>query len=266
MAKYLTLDLDLVEHAVSFTAYLRDRNFSVGIEPSDIEYPGTPTLRGSRGVARYFVEVNSSCPMQVLKDWASYGKCRQKESYVALLVPVATTISGLHLAQIRQLGIGVYQSGPEGITELIRERDLSVVVSLPSLSGIDRPIKRQMTDAYAKINRGDWIDGFKDACQLLEDGARERLRRRTANGHAALVGKQVTLARISKMTLGSLANTYERLVQPTSEDIQLTKALSAVNPQRIGAVHNSNDQCVVRRIKTKFSSLMWVVVNGLKQL
>lgn len=267
---YLTISPDLVEHADRFAEHLRMDGVRVRIEPSEVAFPSTPTLAGSRGSMRHYVEVASSCRIQALKEWHGYARTRQHETFVTLLVPAGTDVKADALVELRSLGVGLSYSSAAGLQEIIAARDLGLPLSLPLLDQQPTAIQKLLRPIYRKFDRGDWADGFKDACQLVEDLARERFIADHTSGRIQLVRNNkprvVKKADAERLTLGQLAQTHGEIVAPNNADIVIAKALSAINPDRVGAVHRGNDTRTRAKLRKNVSQHMWTVVNALRSL
>src|SRR3546814_3708595 len=116
--KFVTLGLDLVEHAEAFAADLRVKGFSVKSEPDDWSCPRTPTLVGSSGVSRHFVEVLEGLRKPLVEQWISYCKCRQRETYFSLVFPSdIRQIKPDLLLFLREAGVDLYLSNTDARAE-----------------------------------------------------------------------------------------------------------------------------------------------------
>ena len=269
--KFVTLSVDLIEHAESFAASLRNSGFSVKAEPEDGSFPQVPTLAGSRGIARHYVEITGTIRKQFVDQWVSYCKCRQRETYFSVVLPAgAATIKPELLRHLRDAGVGLYHSDDAGLVEIVVPRDLNLDLALPPLAGNRRSVRMALQPIYAKFGRGDWHDGFKDACQLLESHARRYLLARVQAGHATFVKagvpKTYSAAQLRRLTIGQLAIAFSELVLPDAKDEAIRRALVAINPDRIGAVHKTDDRRVRNRLRKNVGTHMWILVNGLKVL
>jgi hypothetical protein len=174
------------------------------------------------------------------------------------------------LASLRELGVGVYISDGDALTEIVAPKDLSMNLSLPDLSGEKRALKVVLAPAYAKFERGDWADGFKDACQLLEALARRALVNSIRGSSVSFTKngapKVYNEAQVKRQTLGQLSHSYAEIVLPTAQQQIVARALQELNPDRVGAVHQTNDGRVRRRLRGKVGVHMWMVVKGLRAL
>lgn len=268
---FITLGADLEEHALAFATKLRDGGASVRAEFDDGSTPRIPTLLGSAGASRHYADVANSIKLPLVTQWVSYCKCRTNETFYSCVLPASKgAIKATLLANLRSLGVGVYLSDAGALTEILAPRDLSMNLSLPPLAGEKRSLQRLLDPIYRKFERGDWFDGFKDGCQLLESKARKRLEDRVAANSVlfakAGTAKTYSIAKIRKMTLGGLAVAYSEIVLPTAQDQVILRALQELNPDRVGAVHKTDDRRVKNRLRKKVGVHMWMVVKGLREL
>jgi hypothetical protein len=268
---FVTLGAELEDHAQVFAGRLRSGGITVRAEHDDGSTPRTPTLYGSAGASRHYADVVNSIKRQHVNQWVSYCKCRTNETFYSIVVPSSKgAIKADLLAELRGLGVGVYVSNGADVTEILAPRDLSMNLSLPLLAGERRALQRALAPVYAKFERGDWFDGFKDACQLLESRARKYLEDRVRAGTISFVKngnpKSYTLAQIKKQTLGQLGHSFSEIVLPTAKDQVLVRALQELNPDRVGAVHKTDDKRVKNKVRKKVGVHMWMVVNGLRAL
>lgn len=268
---FVTLAPGFEESAVAFADRLRDMGATVHSELNDGSTPRTPTLVGVRGAVRHYADVVSRIDLGMVRQWVSYCKCRPNEAFYSIILPSrGRQIAATVLASLRELGVGVYLCDCGVLAEIVSPRDLSMNLSLPDLLGEKRVLKVVLAPAYAKFERGEWTDGFKDACQLLEARARKALVSSVRSGTVSFTKngapKAYTEAQIKRQTLGQLSHSYSEIVLPTAQQQVVARALRELNPDRIGAVHKANDGRVRRRLRSKVGVHMWMVVNGLREL
>ena len=267
---YSTLAPDIVEHADLFHAYLKSHGFKVEIEPGDPSFPFPPTLLGKMAGGHWYVEVSNVCNLARLRTWIAYSKTRQKETKVCLLLPQQSTLSGDIMRTLRELGIGLFISDGTKIDELLRPKDISLPSSLPDIALEKAKLRIMLTPIYRKFDAGDPIDGFKDACQLLEDLARSRFVADFTSQRIKMdpngTNAKLKVERVKKMTLGQLAIAYSEIVAPNLLDSNLAKALAAINGDRVDAVHHTNNVKLINKVKKNCSKHMWTIVNALRQL
>lgn len=266
-----TVGSDLEGAAVAAVAFFKQKGFSVKVEPYEFDYPSTPTICCSRGRARLFVEATSSVNHEGVDSWIAYAKTRGHETSLGLLVRTPPGLSLDDVALLKRKKIALYSYNGTNIDELVPPADLAVNIALPSLDNLKLAHKKLLQPSFEKIDRGEWIDGFKDACQILEDVARELLKdgvRRSRVSFSSVNGKQIiyTVKAIGKMTQGGLARAYKEIQKPTHTDIVLGKALQMVNKARITAVHKTRTAKNNTKIRVQVGQHLWTIVSAFRQL
>lgn len=268
---FVTLGEDLLEHANAAADFLKNSGLKVSAEKDDGSYPVTPTLVGQNGVRYHFVEVFSSLKnLSGVERWVAFCKSRSNETCYSIVVDSLKNMKADLVAKIADLGVGLYTLDGGKFKELVSPKDLAMSLSLPPLAGEKRSVQKCLSPIYSKFDRGSWFDGFKDACQLLEDLARKRLVDRIKKAQVQFsksgVAKVYTVAQINKQTQGQLAHTYKEIVLPDGTDVAITRILSHINKDRVGAVHKTNDAKTKARIRKNVGTHMWMLVNGIKVL
>jgi hypothetical protein len=269
---FVTLGEELIEHAEAFALKMRADGLKVRAEHDDGTQPKLPTLVGSSGKSRHYVEVLKTVKKPSVEGWVSYCKSRSAETSYSIVLPDSSSpIKTDLLAWLRAEGVGIYISGSAGVTELAAPRDLSLNLALPALNGESRALRLALAPIYQLFNRGDWFNGFKDACQLLESRARRALEERVSSSSVSFTSKTgapktYSVKQVKKLTLGQLAVAYSEIVLPTAKDQKVARALAEVNPDRVGAVHKSDNRSVRTRLRGKVGVHMWMLVNGLREL
>lgn len=266
-----TVGTDLEGAATSAIGYFRGRGYAVRAEPYEFDYPMTPTIRCTRGRAKLFVDVTADFRESTVDAWIAYAKTRDHETSLALLVRTPPGLTMEEVAALRAKKVGLYSYGDGQITELVPPADLAVNISLPSLSQLQAADRKKLQPCFDKIDRGEWIDGFRDACQVLENKARELLKdgvRRSRISFVSEKGKSrnYTIARIGKMTQGQLAHAYGEIQNPTQLDIVLERALMRVNGARVKAVHKTHTAKNDAKIRVQVGQHLWTIVSAFKQI
>lgn len=268
--RFVTLGDELVEYAEAFAAKMRGEGFTVRAEFDDGSMPRAPTVMGSIGNARHFADVCEGVVRTDIERWVSYCRSRSSETYFSLVVHERATLRSELLVWLREQGIGIFIAQNGAVTEIAAPRDLALNLALPNLDGESRSLRRMLAQVYAAFDRGDWFNGFRDACQILEAQARRHLKRLVSDGSVSFSRngqpKVYTASQIQRMTQGQLAGAYAEIVIPTAKEQTIARALAHLNPDRIGAVHRADDRSVRRRLRQKVGTHMWMLVNGLREL
>lgn len=268
--RFNTVGSDLEAAAAAAVAYFRGRGFAVRAEPYEFDYPRTPTFRCTRGKAKLFVEATAEYRQRTVDDWIAYAKTRDHETAVAILVRTPPGISMEDAAALRAKRVGLLSYADGEITELVPAADLAFNISLPALDGLKMAYRTKLQTCFDKIDRGEWVDGFKDACQVLEETSRELLKDGVRRGRISFIkaGKPILypIARIGKMPQGQLAQAYAEIQNPTHLDIVLGRALKRVNGARITAVHKAHAAKNIAKMRVQAGQHLWTVVSALRQV
>lgn len=268
--RFNTVGSDLEAAANAAIDYFRGRGFSVKQEPFEFDYPGTPTIRCTRGKAKLFIEAAAEFKPRTVDAWIAYAKTRDHETSLALLVRTPPGLSMEDVGELRGKRVGLYSYSDGALVELVPPADLAVNISLPSLEGLKPAFRSNIQLCFDKIDRGEWVDGFRDACQVLEDCSRELLKDGVRRQRVSFVkkGKSIAypLAKIGKMTQGQLAQAYAEVQNPTQVDVVLGRALKRINGARIAAVHRTQTAKNNQKIRVQVGQHLWTIVSALRQL
>lgn len=268
--RFVTVGSDLEAAALAAVGYFRDRGYSVKAEPYEFDYPRSPTIRCTKGKARLFVEVMAEYSPTVVDAWIAYSKTRDNETAVVILVRTPPGLPMDVVTALRAKRVGIFSFGENGIVEVTAPSDLAVNIAIPSLDGLKSCYKSKLRICFDKMVGGEWLDGFRDACQVLEESARELLRDGMKRGRVAFVkrGKRTNYvaSRIGRMTLGQLAHAYAEVQNPTQVDVAMRRALEMINGARIKVVHQTSKARNNAGVRVRVSQHLWTIVSALRQV
>ncbi|MDQ0011544.1 hypothetical protein J2T07_003758 [Luteibacter jiangsuensis] len=251
--------------------YFRGKGYSATVEPIGFEYPSTPTMRCRRGRSTLLVEAAIAVSFDTVDAWLAYAKSRSESTYIGFLVAEPPGVTHDVMVGLKQRNVGLFSFGDGRIVELLPPQDLTVAVQLPSLDTLKPTVAKLIRPCFEKIERGEWLDGFRDSCQVLEvlaakhlkDGVkRGRITFRNKGGAAVSYSSQ----RIAKLTQGGLANAFSEIVTPIQTDVIFQKALSSTNPDRVMAVHKTARARNSARIRATIGQHLWTIVSALRQV
>lgn len=268
---YVTLSPDLIEYADLAAEYLISQGYKVFVEVGDLYYPNTPTLKGKKGAAEFIVEIAAAVGGIKYLEWLNYGRARGKETYVAVVLPPAATVSADQLAKLRSAGIGVCTANAANMTMLVQAVDLSATIGLPDLANEKVALRKLLRPSFQKIADGAVVDGFKDAAGAFEKLARIQLQKGIKSTRIKLVTKEgrarsLSSHQISRLTLGQLGVAYGEIVAPTQADDLARRAIESILKDRNDATHDGDKQSVVRRIKKNTPRHVLAILNAMREL
>jgi len=261
--------VDLLDAAIIYGEWIAARGFSIEIEPYDLEFPNTPLLKATRGMASYFHEVSSAVDLSRAEDWVKYGRASKAEVRYVAAVSTDSDIPQRTLMKLRQLGVGLDIVDGRSVQSLIAPHDLSLDAEFPELTG---RLVVSLGSARDLLEQGHWKEAFEDACLALETAARiymakavraKRVRFVRDNGSTA----NYTEEQIMKKTLGQLAGVYDELAQPTQAESRVAQSLRRVNPHRVTVAHFKHESGAREsELRSTVGKELIVIVNAMKLL
>jgi hypothetical protein len=263
---FVTVPSELLQVAEVVADHFEVHGHKLDIEPNEFGYPSRPTLRCVRQDRTIFVEVDSEVRLAQAKEWASFARSQPTDTRVAVAVP-APMHNPNTIPILTKDGIGLYVCDA-GCEEVIAPTDQTLKVGIPSLASQRRPVQRLLGQAYEKIRRGEWQDGFDDACQALEQEARKHLVRGVRSGRVVINRKSgpLTVEQIRKMSIGSLAQMYARIPNQTGVDRVVGDVLTKINFDRVTVAHHRGNKRREARLKRDWMGHMWRIVPALNML
>jgi hypothetical protein len=271
LADYLTLPEELLEHADALLSYLKSNGFSVRIEHTDDTYPYTPTFLATQRHEHHICDVHSVVPLDRMTTWVRYAKSCQRDTRIALALPSHAAVKQADEEKLKLLGVGLLIIGASGPYERLPPHDQALGQVWPVLSSLPKKVRRLLGPAYARFDRGEWREGFGDACQVLEAESRKYLMAGVAAGQIRLVspsGKpnRTTPATIGTQSLGQLAASYKLIQSPNASEAAVERALTRLNADRIAFAHYRANAVAEKRLRRNVGQHLFVIINALKTL
>lgn len=268
--QFLTVPIDLVEHADCAANYFEEGGYTVKIERSEMEYPYTPTLVGKRSQTTMIVQVANQIDESRIKAWSQYGRSCIRDTQVALVLP-ADKRTPQEDSMLRGLGVGLYVSDGRTLHEIIVPLDLAVNVQLPDLRTHHPKMRRFLGPIYELTRRSQWREAFGEACKVLEVEARRYLQHHIATGRVTLVSasgkpRNYTSAQIDKMPMGPLGDAFGEIQNPNYSDSRIGEVLRGINKDRVGVTHNKGKAVTEARLRRNVGRHMYRVFAALREL
>lgn len=261
---FRTVPEELLGSADVALKYFRGLGYQVSIERADLGYPYTPTLVCKRGATTLIVEVQSHISDSRIRKWVAFAKSCTKDTRVAIYVPPWVSIDSDEDSNLRNLGAGLYKGNEPKPIQIIRPSDLTISVELPELQS--RKMRQLFGSSFEKFDRSDYIDGFLEACIVLENEAKKYLKKGVKSGRVKFIAskgpKIYTMSEINRKTMGQLKDIFEQIRNPNSNDNTVLKALKRINPDRIEAAHKRSRTSVTRNACHN----MWIIVQAIESL
>jgi hypothetical protein len=268
---FRTVPTELLEYAEAAVTFFKNRGYTVKIEEMKSEYPNRPTLVCKRQQTTLFIEVHSTFPSRRLMDWILYcGSC-SGDTQVALVIPKGTNLKPKEMDILLKQKIGLYLASSEGLVENNPSTDLALKISLPDMTTLSKKVRALLGSVYEKFERGQWRDGFKDACQVLEAQARRYLKDGIRTGRITIIDskgnpKNPPNKAIDKMPIGPLAITFANIQAPNRVDTMIAKTLSRINPDRVAITHKNERKQTEKSLRRNVGGHMWVIIQAISEV
>src|SRR2546430_3175555 len=219
--RFLTVPTELLEYAESVAEYFQSRGCRVKPEHFAVGFPARPTLVCTRKSTTVIVEVNTRVPNAVLEQWCRYAASCSSDTQIALCVPARTSIPSKAMYFVQQSKVGLYLAQASSCIEQLPPYDLALRVAFPELKSLPARVRELLGAVYEQFDRGQWREGFKEACQVLEEQARKHLKLHLQSGRVVVLdgkGNERKLSKkdIDRMTLGALAKAYANIKTPNA--------------------------------------------------
>lgn len=269
--EFLTVPEELLGVAAATADYFSDLGWTVVPETHELGYPYAPTLRCKRHSTVYFVEVGQRPQMDRMEDWVAYAKSVDSDTRIILALPEDAILGVRAQMQLKELGVGLLLVSTRGVSEAMPAKDLALQVALPELRKESKPLRRLLGPIYEQFDRNQWRDGFEAACLALETEARAYLWKALASGRTIVLTekgnkKNLTKAKVDKMTMGALAVDFARIQQPNHTDSMIGQALQLINPDRILVAHKRLSPRAERKLRKNVGPAMWRILHALREL
>jgi hypothetical protein len=269
--EFLTVPEELLECASSARQYFKDWGFRIYVEPSKPEYPMTPTMVCTQGDRTVIVEVHGSVVKSRLEDWTTYCASCERNRELILCVPNAPATSIADMELLGRLRVGLYRANADSVSEVLRPIDLAMRAEMPKPENLPGPVRNLLVETYEHWNRGDWKDAFGLATEVLDEQAKEYLKRECSRGRVVVLNKDgapitMTPSKISRMTLGALAVAFAGIQAPTDIDSTIASTLAAINADRVKLRHYRRKKASTPGFRRRVGPHMHMIVRALKEI
>lgn len=269
--KFRTVPTELLEYAESVAGYFQDRGYRVYVEHYELGYPARPTLCCKRNGTKLIVEVNAKVAQLALDDWVRFAASASSDTEVAVCLPDHAKINSSTMTFLQSRRIGLYVATADNCVERLPPADLALKIALPEISQLPKKIRELLGPVYEQFERGQWREGFKEACQILEEQARRHLKKGFHSSRIVVLDKNGNArplrdATIDKMTLGALAQTFINIKTPNSADDLIAKSLKSINPDRVASTHHEAKKTTEPSLRRNVGKHMWTIIAAIKEI
>jgi len=268
--QFNTVSDDLLPFAESAVRYFRSKGYTVGIERQELGYPFTPTLRCTRQHTTLVVELQSHLLMDRLGKWVSYCRSCNRDTRVSVVLPESTNLHLEEERRLRDLGVGWHIANNSTLIPRIQPRDLTISLSLPELAELPQKLRKLLGHSYERFEESDAIDGFSEACTVLEDECKRYLKRGIDSTRIKFISgkgpKTYSKSHINSRGMGQLIKIFGQIQNKNSVDNALYEALQRINPYRIKVTHTRSRVGVARLLSRNATQNMWIIVQALRYI
>ena len=269
--RFRTVPTELLEYAESVAEYFQHRGYRIYAEHYELGYPARPTLCCKRKGTTLIVEVNAKVPELSLDDWVRFAASASSDTEVALCLPDHANVSSSSMTFLQLRRIGLYVATADACVERLAPADLALKIALPEIAQLPRKVRELLGPVYEQFERAQWREGFKEACQILEEQARRHLKKGIHSSRIVVFDKSgnarsLSDAAIDKMTLGALAAAYTSIKAPNSADDLIAKSLKSINPDRVASTHHKAKKSTERSLRRNVGKHMWTIIAALKEM
>lgn len=269
--RFLTVPDELLGEASAVASHYHDLGYRVTVEPRELGYPFAPTLRAVRKPTTVFVEVDKKVRIDRAKEWTGYASSCSTDTQVVIALPSTARVGVQLTLRLQRLGVGVLMVADGVVNETIAPRDLTMNVSLPTISRDPAAIRSALGPAYEHFGRAQWREGFEDACVVLEQSCRKYLWKALQSGRVTVMKpngrpKVMTKQTVENLTMGQLAGDMSRMTPQTHSDSVLVGTLQALNRDRVRVAHKKREPAAERALRTSVPVHMWRIVQALREI
>jgi hypothetical protein len=268
---FITLPEKLWSLAERVKLDLRNRGYTIRIEPNDVSLPGTPAFLARRDHERLYILVTEKVNPQDMDRWVRYCQSCSGDTRVAMCLEAIENVSQAEVAKFRSIGIGLVGQLEGNLNWPAPAIDLAFRAQLPDRKDLKPAVRRLLGEALDRFDQRDWRMGFESACLVLEDESREYLLKNVALGRVSYTNPQGRVvspskAHIRKMTLGALTIVFCNLMRQNQIEARVCAALDSLNPNRIRRIHKGRKKVAESVLRRNVGVQMWSIINALSEL
>lgn len=268
---YVTVPTELQEAADAVADFLEDRGYSIDVEARDVSFPYTPTLRATQRTTTVFVEVAATIQSAIVRRWHGFGRSCSSDTRITIALPNSAKRPARAVDELTRLKVGMLVVDGASVTEVLNAHDLAMNFELPDVRRAPKRLKELIGPAHEKIARGDWREGFGDACAALEDEAAKHMKRGVASGRIAVLTdkgnvRSLTATQIDRMTLGQLEKAFARIRNPNYVDTLLVGALGRILDDRNALTHARTKTKTEDSLRRNVGQHLWTIDGALRAL
>jgi len=175
------------------------------------------------------------------------------------------------MEMLQEFRAGLYVAAANEVRERIAPVDLALKMFLPDIGTLPTRVRRLVGPVYEQVTRGQWREAFKKATQVLEERFRRYLKAEalSSNPRIIVIGKkgvprQLTATKITRLSLGQLADAFAAIQKPNQTDTLVGQVLATINPDRVNLTHFEGDRRKEKKLRANVGQHMWRILAALK--
>lgn len=238
-APYKTLSESSLPAAADAEIYFTNLGYTIKREPMEVSYPYTPAFVATRKPTKVMVEVLSEIDPDRIDEWKCCCNACETDTRMMFFATRQTAANVMALLAKHKMGLIHFVDGIR--TPMLESSDIAFQIALPALSGLPKPLRADLGPAYENFEKGNWREGFEDACIALENRARLYLWQAINSGRLTIYakGKPKNPAKgaVLKMTLGALGITFKNAAPVNHLDSIIGELIAKINRERVKVAH-----------------------------
>lgn len=253
---------ELLMVAIRFGEYVEREGYDVVVEPAELAQPSTPVFRITRSLTTKFIHVATRPDLEELLDWAGYARTFDSDTRVVVALPDNASLTIDAMSRLSDAQVGVVHVAQTDVKVVVPPGDLTLNLVLPRLPP---GTHQHLGDAWDLMRRGDWMEGFDEACQVLNRLGAEHLASKVQSG-ALTLSTATTPAQIRKATLGALGAHYSQVRKPGRIESTIEGVIKDINDNRITVAHYKRDPDRQPELRAKLNRQTYLIVAAIKHL
>jgi hypothetical protein len=270
MAKheFETVPDELLPVARAAVAHFERLGYRVRTEPADIDHPGTAQMVAQRQQTTIIGIVDKQVPRSKIEAWCGYGVSSGRDTRVILITEQPITDEEREYIRTKHAG-HLCKRGDQMVEE-VAPADLAMNVVLPPLANESVEVRRLLGSAYDHFLRGQWREGFDEACEVLECEARKHFARWQKTGRIVVVHKgiptTIPLRTLNRLPIGPLINEFAAIQSKNATDSVLEKALRQIKKDRNDRRHRRNQPKTEKQLRNNVGRHMYTIFAALRAI
>lgn len=265
---FSTVPEELLTVALRYGDYLESEGYAVEIEPLELAQPSTPVFRATRGLTTVFAHVVRRPDIDEILDWAQYARTFDKDTRLYLVIPGTETIPTSQMSRLTKAQVGIVAVDGQDVQLLCSAADLTVNLAIPRLPP---GVHAFLGDAWDLIREGKWMEGFDEACQVLNRLAASHLVKKINAGTVSFVTpagkpKALTVAEIERAPLGAIREYFSWIEKPGTIETTVEGVIGEINANRVTVAHFKREPDRQEALRAKVARQTFMVLNAVKLL